>query len=85
MLQPEEHANSWRRYVEETERKSELLSGWQAGAEEYQTRSEIWLVAGGKAVETLHIILYEIKSLKWENNIEMIEIPSHPCFKVHEE
>lgn len=40
------------------------------GAEEYQTRSEIWLVAGGKAVETLHIILYEIKSLKWENNMK---------------
>lgn len=41
----------------------------EQGAEEYQTRSEIRLVAGGKAVESLHIILYEImKPLKWENN-----------------
>lgn len=60
----------WRRYVEETERKSQLLMDSKQGAEEYQTRSEIWLVAGGKAVETLHIILYEIKSLKWENNMK---------------
>ena len=43
----------------------------EQGAEEYQTRSEIQLVAGGKAVESLHIILYEImKPLKWENNMK---------------
>ena len=43
----------------------------EQGAEEYQTRSEIRLVAGGKAVENLHIILYEImKPLKWENNMK---------------
>lgn len=43
----------------------------EQGAEEYQTRSEIWLVAGGKAIESSHIILYEImKPLKWENNMK---------------